>query len=111
LKILDFGLAGLAPHIGTAAYMSPEMVQGMETDGRTDLFSLGAVMFELATGRQAYKENTASAVYDGLSDGSHYWPKAAKLQEIIHKLLKEDRDARYQTAAELLADLKCCEKM
>jgi len=139
-KIMDFGLAKLAPRrsvaksvegttlpmieeaeqdltspgmaMGTVAYMSPEQALGKELDPRTDLFSLGAVLYEMATGRQAFSGSAAAAIFDGIL---HKAPTSAlqlnaelpgRFEEIINKALEKERDLRYHTAAELRADLK-----
>jgi serine/threonine protein kinase/Tol biopolymer transport system component len=139
-KILDFGLAkvglgsrkvvqgvgGATPPtasveqllttpgtaMGTVAYMSPEQALGEELDRRTDLFSLGAVLYEMATGRRAFAGTTTAAIHDGILNRT---PPSAlglnselppRLEEIIHKALEKDRDLRYQVASEMRADLK-----
>ena len=132
-KILDFGLAKLAPTpdasdgptmsaerhlttpgqaLGTVAYMSPEQVAGEELDARTDLFSFGAVLYEMATGRQAFSGNTSGVIFHSILEKS---PVSAsrlnpelppRLEEIIGKTLEKDRDVRYQHAADIRADLK-----
>jgi eukaryotic-like serine/threonine-protein kinase len=124
-KILDFGLAKFAPvaagglsvmptatadtlltspgsTVGTVAYMSPEQARGEELDARTDLFSFGAVLYEMATGRMAFPGNTAAVVHDAIlnrtpapaSQVNHGLPP--KLNEIIGKALERDRKLRYQ---------------
>jgi len=135
-KILDFGLAKLhtgpasgasamptagtinahltSPGIslGTVAYMSPEQVRGEELDARTDLFSFGAVLYEMATGRQPFSGNTAGVIFNAILErppapAAHFSPQLpSKLQEIIHKALEKDRALRYQTASDLKADLQ-----
>jgi serine/threonine protein kinase/tetratricopeptide (TPR) repeat protein len=139
VKILDFGLAKLTQRkrvgetvgatlgataldeelltspgtaVGTIAYMSPEQALGDELDARTDLFSFGAVLYEMATGRLAFEGNTSAAIFDGIL---HREPKSPvqvnpelplKLQEVISKALEKDRELRCQTASELKGDLK-----
>ncbi len=138
-KILDFGLAKLTyagdhedlPHqetqsatghdlslsltgvaMGTVPYMSPEQVRGEKLDARTDLFSFGSVIYEMATGKQAFSGVTAAALHEAIL---HDTPTPARslneelptrVEEIINKALEKDRDARYQTAVEMCADLK-----
>jgi Tol biopolymer transport system component/predicted Ser/Thr protein kinase len=137
-KILDFGLAkltrdrravmetvaGNAPTaapvmltspgtaVGTVAYMSPEQARGEELDGRSDLFSLGCIVYEMATGRIPFEGNTSAVIFQGILDRNPRPPAELnpalplKLQEIIDKALEKDRDLRYQSAAEMRADLK-----
>jgi serine/threonine protein kinase/sugar lactone lactonase YvrE len=125
-KILDFGLArpmaaqasasddtvtaalttpGAA--VGTVAYMSPEQARGEEVDARTDLFSFGVVMYEMAAGRLPFPGPTAGAIFEAILTKP---PDPAELPEgldqVINKALEKDRDVRAQTAAELRADLK-----
>ncbi len=136
-KILDFGLAKLVPEpqtiaanevpamvtaeehltitgtvIGTVAYMSPEQVRGKDLDARTDLFSFGAVLYEIATGTPAFRGNTSGVIFDSILNQVPTAPVRInpqiplKLEEIIKKALEKDRDTRYQSAAELRADLR-----
>jgi serine/threonine protein kinase len=131
VKILDFGLAKVTPlqmgslttghspdataagvMLGTTAYMSPEQVAGEQLDGRSDLFSLGVVLYELATGHHPFPGKTAAAVVAAILDRA---PAPAltrnseipvRLQEAIENCLEKDRELRYQSAADLRADLK-----
>jgi TolB-like protein len=137
VKILDFGLAKLAaPHVvsdqyaettlaqapvhptetgqtmGTPTYMSPEQARGETIDRRTDLFSFGVVLYEMATGREPFTGRTPALIFDAIlrqtpPPPSEINPQVpAELDHIIYKALEKDRDLRYQTAAELRADLK-----
>ena len=127
-KILDFGLAKLiaekrsspeAPTVtedmltspgsavGTIAYMSPEQARGEPLDARTDLFSFGVVLYEMATGTLPFRGNTTALMFDAIlhqtPDGSRL---PAELRPIVLKALEKDREVRCQTASELRADLK-----
>ena len=136
-KILDFGLAklvydrraametvGNAPTaspvmltspgmaVGTVAYMSPEQARGEELDGRSDLFSLGGIIYEMATGKIPFEGATSAVIFQGILDRAPR-PIAElnpalppKLDEMIDKALEKDRDLRYQSAAEMRTDLK-----
>ena len=92
--------------------MSPEQARGEELDARTDMFSFGAVLYEMATGRQAFRGNTAAVIHEAILNRqpgpvTGINPKApAKLEEIIGKALEKDRDLRYHSAGDLRGDLK-----
>jgi len=137
-KILDFGLAkvtsplnvaadgptaqstvALEEHltssgaaIGTVAYMSPEQARAKELDARTDLFSCGAVLYEMATGRLAFPGESLATIFDKILNRAPRPARSiapelpAKLEEIINKALEKNRDLRYQSAAEIRADLQ-----
>jgi serine/threonine protein kinase len=131
VKILDFGLAKLTERfassgtttrtpdptvagvtLGTIAYMSPEQATGEELDGRTDLFSLGVVLYECATGRQPFTGKTTAVVLSAILNNAPVAPIAlnpelpVRLEEVINNCLEKDREMRYQSAADLRADLK-----
>ena len=98
--------------MGTIAYMSPEQVRGEDLDVRTDLFSFGAVLYEMATGRKAFPGNTIAIIHDAIlnrapASVARLKPEVpARLEEIIGKSLEKDRKLRYQSAAEIRTDLQ-----
>jgi serine/threonine protein kinase len=135
-KILDFGLAKVVPAgssgaasqmptatlgqfltspgatVGTIAYMSPEQTRGEELDKRTDLFSFGAVLYEMATGRMAFAGNTAAVLHEAILNRAPV-PLARvnpdlppELERIVNKALEKDRKLRYQNAADIRTDLQ-----
>jgi serine/threonine protein kinase/Tol biopolymer transport system component len=103
-------LTGVA--MGTAGYMSPEQTRGEKLDARTDLFSFGLVLYEMATGQRAFQSETGPVLHDAILSSKpgpvrELNPKIpTKLEAILNKALEKDREARYQSASELAADLK-----
>ena len=99
--------------MGTLCYMSPEQARGEDLDARTDLFSLGAVIYEMVTGRLAFGGQTAAVVYDAILNrpptqlsGLRDEPRAKMFEPIVAKAVEKDKRARYQSATQMLADLK-----
>jgi serine/threonine protein kinase len=137
IKILDFGLAKLAAErklmahdvgataeptaalltspgtvVGTVAYMSPEQARGKELDARTDLFSFGAVLYQMATGRGPFEGDTSAVIFDAILNREPVSPLQLnlelppKVEEIVCTAMEKERDLRYQSAAEIRAELK-----
>jgi serine/threonine protein kinase len=98
--------------VGTIAYMSPEQARAKELDSRTDLFSFGALLYEMATGSVPFQGESAATIYDGILNRAPIPPAEinrevpGKLQEVIHKALEKDRTLRYQHAADIRTDLQ-----
>jgi serine/threonine protein kinase/Tol biopolymer transport system component len=137
-KVLDFGLAkllrpeqsvaaGLEPAptateeavlsspgavVGTVAYMSPEQACGEDLDARTDLFSFGVVLYEMATGQRPFRGKTSAAIFDAILNKTPLSPRLrngtlpVELERVITKALEKDREVRYQTASDVRAELK-----
>jgi serine/threonine protein kinase len=109
---LEESLTGTGMAVGTVAYMSPEQVRGEELDRRTDLFSFGLVLYEMATGHRAFSGNTSGVVIDAILHRQVVPPRSlnprlpGKLEEIIDKALEKDRKLRYQTASDMKADFE-----
>lgn len=109
---LDGNLTETGASIGTPAYLSPEQVRGEKLDARTDLFSFGLVLYEMATGRQAFSGNTAAVIRDAVLHMPAAAPRQvqpelpSELDRIIQKALEKDRDLRYQSAAQIRTELE-----
>jgi Tol biopolymer transport system component/tRNA A-37 threonylcarbamoyl transferase component Bud32 len=137
-KVLDFGLAKVAsaageaaqhtqslaaPNVepvhssagsvaGTVTYMSPEQVRGEQLDGRSDLFSFGAVLYEMTTGKPPFPGDTTGVIFDAILNRAPVTPSRLnpqvmpKFEDVIHKALEKDRELRYQSAGEMRSDLR-----
>src|SRR5579862_3357406 len=132
-KLLDFGLAKVDTRrdlnatadaetmkdltspgsaLGTVAYMSPEQARGEELDGRTDLFSLGATLYEMTSGKQAFEGNTSAVIFESILNRNpvplHQLNPdlPPEFERILDRSLEKDRDLRYQSAAEMRAEMK-----